>query len=73
VRKNLQDFIPQLRELGWRVWPDSEPDFFPIGDDDLMPMAEAGSLALKQAMRGWPIPRAPRRPWRDSGAQQQQT
>jgi hypothetical protein len=66
MRTNLQDFIPRLRELGWNVWPDPEPDFFPINGDDLMPLAEAGSLALKQAIRGWPIPPSPRRPWRAS-------
>jgi hypothetical protein len=60
---NLQDFIPRLRRLGWNVWPDSEPDFIPWGDDDLIPIAEAGSLALKQAARGWRIPSPPRRPW----------
>jgi hypothetical protein len=63
-RENLRDFIPRLRGLGWRVWPDAEPDFIPIGDDDLMPVAEEGSLALKQALKGWPIPSPRRRPWR---------
>lgn len=62
---NLQDLIPRLRELGWSIWPDPEPDFIPWGDDDLIPIAEEGSLALKQAMRGWAIPSPPRRPWRD--------
>jgi hypothetical protein len=33
-----------------------------------MPLREEGSLALKQAIRGWAIPPPPRRPWRDSGA-----
>jgi len=61
---NLHDFIPRLRQLGWNVFPDSEPDFIPLDGGDMMPLAEAGSLALKQAIRGWPIPAAPRRPWR---------
>jgi hypothetical protein len=64
MRKNLWDFIPRLRELGWSVWPDPEADFYPINGDDLMPLAEIGSLALKCAIRGWPIPPSPRRPGR---------
>ena len=59
---NLQDLIPSLRNLGWNVWPDSEPDFIPWGDADLIPTAEQGSLALKQALRGWAIPSPPRSP-----------
>jgi hypothetical protein len=62
--KNLQDLIPRLRDLGWNVWPDSEADFIPWGGDDLIPIAEEGSLALKQAIRGWAIPSPRRRPWR---------
>jgi hypothetical protein len=68
MRKNLQDFIPQLREHGWRVWPDPEPDFIPWGDDDLIPIGDEGDMALKQALKGWPMQTPPRRPWRDSGA-----
>jgi hypothetical protein len=68
TKKNPADFIPRLRELGWNIWPDPEPDFIPLGGGDLMPLAEKGNIALKQAMRGWPISPSSRRPWRDGVA-----